>query len=72
MATLTIQINNNKALKLIQDLEDLEALDLIRILKNKKLATITTEKKLSSILDKSITQKQADKMTKELNQMRYS
>lgn len=72
MATLTIQINNNKALKLIQDLEDLEALDLIRILKNKKLATITTEKKLSSIPDKSITQKQADKMTKELNQMRYS
>ena len=69
MATLTIQINNNKALKLIQDLE---ALDLIRILKNKKLATITTEKKLSSILNKSITQKQADKMTKELNQMRYS
>lgn len=39
MATLTIQINN-KALKLIQDLEDL---DLIRILKNKKLV-ITTEK----------------------------
>ena len=67
MATLTIQINNNKTLKLIQDLD---ALDLIRILKNKKLATITTEKKLSSILNKSITQKQADKMTKELNQMR--
>ncbi len=67
MATLTIQINNNKALKLIQDLE---ALDLIRILKNKKLATTTTEKKLSAILDKSITQNQADKMTKELNQMR--
>lgn len=54
MATLTIQINNNKALKLIQDLEDL---DLIRILKNKKLAAITTEKNfllyLTKVLPKS-------------------
>jgi hypothetical protein len=64
METLTIKIKDNKALKLIHDLEDL---NLIQVIGSdvKKNAT-----KLSDILNGSISTEQADNMQKELKQMR--
>jgi hypothetical protein len=64
METLTIKIKDNKALKLIKDLEDL---NLIQVVSSdiKRSAT-----KLSAILKGSITTAEADDMQKELKQMR--
>ncbi|MHB1177045.1 MAG: hypothetical protein ACYCZO_01800 [Daejeonella sp.] len=64
MDTLTIKIRNNKAIKLI---EDLEALDLIRVISS------TVQKpagKLSALLAGSITEAEADNMQSQLKQMR--
>ena len=61
---LTIKIKDNKALKLIHDLEDLNLIQVITPTV-KKSAT-----KLSSILSGSISPEQADIMQKELKQMR--
>lgn len=65
MQTLTITVNNAKAVKL---LEDLEALDLIKVIK--RSVTIVKEKKLSERLSGSITSEQAEKMRSELKLMR--
>jgi hypothetical protein len=64
MTQLTIEISDSKALKLI---EDLESLKLIRVLKGK---TKTNKKKLSERLAGSITEAQAKEWDKELNKMR--
>ncbi len=64
MTTLTIQIKNDKALKLIKDIE---ALDLIKVIKN---SSTKKTKKLSERLSGCITEKQGAKMHKELEQMR--
>ena len=65
MQTVTIKINNAHALKL---LEELEALNLIEVIKR----TVTKEKraKLSDRLWGSISPEEADKMRKELIEMR--
>lgn len=65
MQTLTIQINNAHALKL---LEELEALNLIQVLK--KTVSKENSKKLSERLAGSINPEQAAIMRNELNQMR--
>jgi len=64
MNTLTIQIKNIKALKLIKDIE---ALDLIKVIKdtNKKKPKSISEKLIGCISDK-----EAAKMHQELKQMR--
>ncbi len=65
MQTLTIQINNAHALKL---LEELEALNLIQVIK--KTVSKENSKKLSERLAGSINPEQAAIMRNELNQMR--
>ena len=65
MQTLTIEVNSAKALKL---LEDLEELDLIKVIK--KSVTKDKGKKLSTRLAGSITGDEAKKMHQELKQMR--
>ena len=65
MQTLTIKINNVKALKL---LEDLEALNLIQVIK--KPAVKEKKGKLSERLAGSISAKQAKLMRNELTEMR--
>ena len=64
METLTIKIKDNKALKLIHDLEDLNLIQVIGSDLKKNTA------KLSDILNGSISKEQADNMQKELKQMR--
>ena len=64
METLTIKIKNNKALKLIHDLEDLNLIQVVGS-EIKKPAV-----KLSALLSGSISSEQADNMHKELEQMR--
>lgn len=64
MSTLTIEVYDDKALPLI---EQLEALSLIRIVRNKKTVK---GKKLSDRLAGSISQEQGDAMLKELEEMR--
>ena len=64
MNTLTIKIKDSKALKLIQDLE---SLDLIQVISKKKQKPL---EKLSAVMTGSITKEQADSMQKELKQMR--
>jgi hypothetical protein len=64
METLTIKIKDNKALKLIHDLEDLNLIQVIS--SDVKKST----KKLSELLSGSISPEQADNMQKELKQMR--
>jgi len=64
METLTIKIKDNKALKLIHDLEDLNLIQVI----GSDIKKNTT--KLSDILNGSISAEQADNMQKELKQMR--
>jgi hypothetical protein len=64
METLTIQVNNSKALQLLQDLE---ALNLIKVIRR---AGTATGKKLSAALSGSLSKEQADKMLEELKQMR--
>jgi hypothetical protein len=65
MQTVTIEVDNAHALKM---LEELEALSLIRVIKK----TIAKERKgnLSERLSGSISSQQADLMRKELNEMR--
>ena len=65
MQTLTIKVNNSKALKL---LEDLEALNLIKVIKR---PVVNVKKgKLSERLAGSISAKQAKLMRNELTEMR--
>jgi len=64
MDTLTIKIKDHKALKLIRDLEDL---NLIQVVSS---AIQKPGTKLSDILSGSISAEQADKMQKEVKQMR--
>ncbi|MDB4921141.1 hypothetical protein [Mucilaginibacter sp.] len=64
METLTIKIRDNKALKLIHDLEDLNLIQVIGSSEKKTTA------KLSDILNGSISTEQANNMQKELKQMR--
>jgi hypothetical protein len=64
MQTVTIKINNAHALKLI---EDLEAMNLIEVIKN---TIIPDKKKLSERLAGSITSEQAAQMHDELKNMR--
>jgi len=64
MDTLTIKIRDSKALKLIHDLE---SLNLIQVIHND---TKKPGKKLSSIMNGSISEEQADSMQQELKQMR--
>ena len=64
MTQLTIEINDNKALKLIQDLEDLK---LIKVLRGK---TRGNRKKLSERLAGSLTAAQAKMLDKELKKTR--
>jgi hypothetical protein len=63
--TITIKVNNASALKL---LENLESLNLIEVIKKSILTT--KNKKISEKLSGSITTKQANLMRKELDQMR--
>jgi hypothetical protein len=65
MQTVTIKINNNLALKL---LEDLEALNLIQVIKQ----TVAKDKgkKFSERLAGSISSEQANSMRNELKEMR--
>jgi hypothetical protein len=64
MSQLTIQVNDNKTLKLIQDLEDLK---LIKVLRGKAKSN---KKKLSERLAGSLSAKQARELDKELKKMR--
>ena len=63
METLTIKVKDSKTLKLIHDLADLNLIQVVT--RSKK-----SEAKLSSILSGSVSAEQADKMHKELEQMR--
>jgi hypothetical protein len=64
MQTITIEVSDTKTLKLI---EDLESLNLIKIIKDK---LPSTGKKLSDILSGSISPEEADAMNLELSKMR--
>jgi hypothetical protein len=64
MDTLLIELTNPKALSLLQDMENL---DLIRVLKQD---TNTTKPKLSSILRKSISKKEAEDFNRAIQQAR--
>jgi len=64
MTQLTIEVSNKKTLKLI---EDLESLKLIRVLRGKSKVK---EKKLSERLAGSSTSAQAKEWNKELKKMR--
>jgi len=64
METLTIKIKNNKALKLIRDLEDM---NLIQVLSSDTKKPVT---KLSDLLKGSITAEAAEAMQNEVKQMR--
>ncbi len=59
MTTLMIELNDNKALSLIKDLEDLKLLRIIR-----------KRERLSDVLLGSVSDEQAEKMHDELNNMR--
>lgn len=65
MQTITVRINNPKVLKL---LEDIEALNLIEIVTKSESKDKTT--KLSERLAGSITPQQADLMRSELKRLR--
>jgi hypothetical protein len=64
MNTLTIKIKNNKVLKVIQDLESLNLIQVI------KTSSRSPSKRLSSEMSGSISEEQADSMQKELEQNR--
>ena len=64
MDTLIIKIRDNKALKLIHDLESLNLIQVVNSTPNKPA------KKLSSQLSGSISEEQADSMQKELKRIR--
>lgn len=59
MTTLTIEITNDKALKLLQDLEDL---NIIRVIKN--------QTKLSSLRSKIKTRMSNEAIDKQVNELR--
>ena len=59
MTTLTIEITNEKALKLLQDLEDL---NIIRVIKN--------QTKLSSLRSKIKTKMSNEAIDKQINNLR--
>ena len=63
METLTIKITDNRALKLIHDLEDLKLIEVISSPKTEKL-------KLSALLKGSITSEQADDLHAQLKELR--
>ena len=63
MTTLTIKVKDNKTLKLI---EDLEALDLIQVVSQ----SVKKTSKLSALLKGSISAEKAEAMQAELNQIR--
>ena len=65
METLTIKIKDNKTLKLIRDLEDLNLIQVVSPVAVKKSTT-----KLSTLLSGSISPEQGEKMQKEVKQMR--
>jgi hypothetical protein len=65
MQTLTIKINNVKALKLLEDLEELNLIQVIN-----KIAVKEKKGKLSERLAGSTSSKQAKVMRKELSEMR--
>jgi hypothetical protein len=64
METLTIKIRDNKALKLIKDLESLNLIQVI------KTSTKKTSKKLSEEMSGSISPEQADLMHEEIKKNR--
>ncbi len=64
MTQLTIEINDNKTLRLI---EDLESLKLIRVLRGKAK---TSKKKISERLAGSLSSLEAKEWNKELEKMR--
>lgn len=64
MDRLTIKIKDQKALKLIHDLEDLNLIQVVSSVISKPAA------KLSDVLNGSISIGQANKMQKEIEQMR--
>ncbi|HEY8928531.1 MAG TPA: hypothetical protein VIM55_05050 [Mucilaginibacter sp.] len=64
METLTIKLKDNKAKKLIQDLEDLNIIQIISSKKNKSQA------KLSDLLIGSLSEEQGNDMHEELEYMR--
>lgn len=65
MKTLIIEVKNEQALHLI---EDLEALDLVKIVKEK--VKISAKTSVSKLLSGSISEEQAVAMRAELNQTR--
>lgn len=65
METLTIKIRDNKALKLIHDLESLNLIQVI-----KKSSSKRSSPKLSEMMTGSISQEQADLMHEELKKNR--
>ncbi|MEZ0485619.1 hypothetical protein [Fibrella aquatica] len=64
MQTLTIRVNNPHAFKLIEELEALRLIEVVRELGPKK------KQKLSDRLAGSITSEQANRMREELQQSR--
>lgn len=64
MTQLTIEINDNKTIRLI---EDLESLKLIRVLRGKAK---TSKKKISERLAGSLSSSEAKEWNKELEKMR--
>ncbi len=83
MTQLTIEINDNKALKLIEDLEDLKLIKVLRGKTNEKpsrknltlktndaISKVKTSKKLSERLAGSLSESQAKKLDRELEKIR--
>lgn len=64
MKTITIQVDNNKTMRLIEDLADL---DLLKIIINEEAKV---KSKLSARLSGSISKKSAKKLNAELKQSR--
>jgi hypothetical protein len=64
METLTIKIRDSKALKLIQDLESLNLIQVIKTSSSKK-----SSQKLSEMMTGSISQDQTDLMHEELKKI---
>jgi hypothetical protein len=65
MKTLTIKVRDGKALKLIQDLESLNLIQVIKKSSSKK-----SSQKLSEMMTGSLSQEQADLMHQELKKNR--
>ena len=65
MSTITIKVNNVKALRLLEDLEAMNLIEFIR-----KNTGMVNGKKLSERLSGSITTEESEIMHKELGEMR--